>query len=449
MLPKELLEVRRVRGKIIPVFASEKDVELAEKVLKVFKSGIGKKYGSVLKALREIETADNFKKVRGFAKILENYCVDRACSIDSELIPKDIRMFLFERGYVTSKEERDKVIEYAAKYFGVSVEEIERAMYADREEELLITRVESITPQEIVKRYNLSLLQTALFDSISAILDFSGNYSRIFRAIKYYGLMYDFISCKEVVEVEVTGPASLIKMTRKYGTAIAKVLPELMRADWWRIKAKILDGSRIYELEIDSSKRNLFPELKSKEKYDSSLEEEFCRRMRNLGYEIRREQVVVKAGNKAFIPDFVVWKKSWKNKVYVEIAGFWTVEYIKKKVEKIREAKIPLVVIAREEFGDVRGAEFNTELVIFSKKFDYGKILRAINKLAKKEKDQQKNISELKEKVKEVRDFEELERILKECGLGINDSILKKLGINVVWKGLKAEITHHDNNSNF
>jgi len=94
MLPKELLEVRKAKGRIFPKFADERDYELANEIIRIFKGGLGKKYGSVMKLVREIENAKNFKKVRGFVRVLENHCVEKSCafSIDSEIEPKRVRM---------------------------------------------------------------------------------------------------------------------------------------------------------------------------------------------------------------------------------------------------------------------------------------------------------------------------------------------------------------------
>ena len=453
MLPKELLEVRRVKGRIYPKFADlEKDRPLAEKVIKVFRAGLGKKYGLVAKALKEMENAENFRKVRGFARVLENHCVEKACKFaDLGLNPYEVRMFLFERGFVTTKAERDRVIEYAAKYFNATPEEIERAMYADREEELVLTGVEEMDAEELIRRYNLSLLQTALFNSTYARFELSGNYKELFRAIKFLGLMYDIIKVGKLVEVEVIGPASLIKMTRKYGTSLAKLIPYVVSAESWRIEAKVVEGDRIYRLEVDSFVKNFLPSSTPREDYDSSLEAEFCRRMRNLGFLVSREPGVVDAGGRAFIPDFAVWKDGWRGRVYVEIAGFWTADYVKRKAEKVRKAGIPLVVVAGEEFGEVkaRSAGFEgLEFIVFSKRIDYGEVVKAVNRLAKKfglvtEKPEEvRDLREIKDEIRKSRpsSLEELEGILEKHGLKLGDEVLKEIGVKVVWKGLEAEL---------
>ncbi len=350
MLPKELLETYRSGGKIYPKFAwSNGDLKLAERVIKVFRTCMGKKYGKILENLRKLETAKNYKKVRGFAKLIERECEFKT---PTHLDPLAVRMFLFERGYVTKLSEREKVLKEASEHFGVSVEEIEKAIFADREEERILVRIPEITPDELVKRYNLSLLQTAIFNCLRLTFWISTNHKNVFRKMKWLGLMYELHDEDGMLLTSVTGTASILKMTRKYGTSMAKLIPDILKAEKWWIRAEIVDDykKRIYMLELSDKKRNLFPiDYVEAVEYDSSLEEEFYRRMRNLGFEVIREPGIVKAGNSAYIPDFLI--KKGEKYVYVEIAGFWTEEYIRRKLEKIKSANIPLILVVREEFA--------------------------------------------------------------------------------------------------
>ena len=462
MLPKELLDAKKVKGRIYPKFAeSDRDVQLAERVIEIFRSGLGKKYGQVMRALKKLESAENYRKVRGFARVLENHCIEKACRYsDTGLDPHAVRMFLFERGFVTSRAERDRIIAYASRYFNVDPQEIERAMYADREEELVISKVDEMDADRLIKMYNLSLLQTALFNSTVMRFEIEGNYKPVFRAVKFFGLMYEIKEAGKRVEVEVTGPASLVKMVRKYGVSMAKVIPHVISAKKWRINAKILENDRLYRFELDSSSKHLCPELKSDVKYDSSFEAEFFRRIRNLGYLVEREPGVIDAGGRAFIPDFAIWKDGWSEKVYVEIAGFWTEDYLKRKVEKIVSSNVPLVVVAREEFGET-GIGDMPEVVLFSRKIDYGEVVKAVNRLARKygnvragkaecaEKGVEggkadEKVDRLKAKISERKpeSLEELKSMVEEEGLKFDEAALEKLGIRVVWKGLNCVIKY-------
>ncbi|WP_202319525.1 DUF790 family protein [Archaeoglobus neptunius] len=376
MLPKELLDVRRTRGRITPKFAGERDYELAENIIRVFRAGIGRKYGRVLAKLKELENAANFRKVRGFVRVLENYCIEKACAfgVDSEIDPYSVRMLLFERGFVTTKKERDRAVEYAARYFNTTPETIERAMYADREEEMIITDFKLISPENLIKLYNLSLLQTTLFNALRLSFWVSDNHKEIFRAIKRLRLMYELYEDGGKLMVDVTGAATMLRMTRRYGTAFAKLVPYILKAGNWQMRAEILDSGKIYFLEIDDRMRELFIEKDEKIEYDSSIEEEFARKMRMLGYNILREPDVVKAGNYAFIPDFAVDING--ERVYIEIVGFWTKEYLERKLEKVEKSRVPLIVIARDDFGE--GKVDN--VIKFSRKIPYGDVLKALRK---------------------------------------------------------------------
>ncbi len=458
MLPKELLDVRRAKGRIIPKFADDRDYELAEKLIGVLK-GIGKKYGSLMRQARGLENAGNFKKVRGFVKVLENHCIEKSCAfdVDSELEPRKVRMLLFEHGYVTSKKERDRVLEYAAKYFNTTPETIERAMYADREEELILTNFKPLTPENLIKLYNLSLLQTTLFNALRLTFWTSDRHKEIFRSIKRLGLMYELYEDSGRLMVEVTGAATLLKMTRKYGVSFAKLIPWILRAKNWFIRAEIADFDRLYVMEIDDRMKDIFPDVEERISYDSSLEEEFARKMRMLGYEVEREPDVVKAGKYAFIPDFAV--NFGGKKVYIEIAGFWTADYLKKKVEKIKNSSIPLVLIAREDFGD--GRVEGKDVVLFSRKIPYGEVIKALKKYKSEEKvegdvvelDDFAEVPEgyviagkyalkkqLFEEIKEELEksspstLEEVKAILQKYGLG--ESAIQAFGYRVKWIGL-------------
>ena len=377
MLPKDLLEVRRVGGKIFPKFASLEDVKLAKTVLKIYELGLGKKYKLIQANLRKIETARNYRKVRGFAKLIERECTFEKAT---ELNPMEVRMFLFSRGFVTTLSERRKVLEETAKHFGVSVEEIEKAMFADVEDELILKDIPEMDPKELVKRYNLSLLQTAIFNSLRLTFWISSNHKNVFRRMKWLGLMYELYESNGRLLTSVTGAASILKMTRKYGTSMAKLIPEIIRAKEWWIRAEVVDDyeKRIYFLELSDKFRALFPsEDVERVEYDSSLEEEFGRRIKSLlGCEVIREPGVVKAGRYAYIPDFLIRKNG--KEVYVEIAGFWTEDYVRKKLEKIKEANIPLILIVREDFALDKPKGVLDVIMIKKNRIPYRDVLRKI-----------------------------------------------------------------------
>ncbi|BAA29535.1 DUF790 family protein [Pyrococcus horikoshii] len=377
MLPRELLDARRSRGRIYLNFASDEHLKLAKAVLIAFKSSIGQSYAELQEKLRHLETASNYKKVRGFAKIIEREC---KFSMATNLDPWEVRKFLFERGYVTSEFDRIKVLREAAEHFGASIEEIERAIFADREEEKILEEVPEINPEELIKRYNLSLLQTLMFEAVRLTFKVSSNYKEILRGVKKLGLMYEVID----EGIEVTGPASLLKLTRKYGTSIAKLIPGIVKAEEWWMRAEVVEDKRIYIFELSSEESVMLPKIMERIEYSSSLEREFASKIKRiLGVDVIYEPEIIKVGNYAYIPDFLI--KKGNKKVYVEIVGFWTRDYLKRKLEKISKAKIQMLLIVNDELFAEKASRFSGKEVLLMKKgkIPYKDVIMKIKEMLK------------------------------------------------------------------
>lgn len=375
MLPRELLDARRFRGKVYLKFAGEEHLKLAKAVIATFNSSIGQSHGELLEKVGHMERAHNYRKVRGFARILER---QSEFEMPTKLNPAEVRRFLFERGYVTNDFERLKVLQEASKHFGVPPAEIERAMFADRDEEMILTKVPPLTPEELVRRYNLSLLQTLMFSALRITFKVSSNYQAIFRKIKLLGLMYQI----QDDTVEITGPASILKLTRKYGTSIAKLIPEIVMADEWQIRAEILDerSKRIYIFELSSGDDAMLPKAEGKVEYDSSLERQFAAKIRFiLGAEVVREPGVLKAGRYAYIPDFLVRKNG--REVYVEIAGFWTGEYLKSKLEKLSKLEVPMLIIANDELFAGKVGRIHGVVLMRKGKIPYKEVIKKLKEM--------------------------------------------------------------------
>ncbi len=379
MLPKELLDARRSRGKIRLRFAGEEHLQLAKAVLMAFKSSLGKRYSELQEKLSHMETAENYRKVRGFSRVVE-----RACRFGSrcQVNPIELRRFLFSRGYVTNAFERASIFQETAKHFGIPVSEVEDTMFSDLPTEKVLVYVPDIEPWDVVRNYNLSLIQTLTFSALRLTFDVSSNHQRIFRLIKWLGLMYEITD--DGKKVEITGPASILKFTRKYGTSMARLIPEIVRAEEWWIREEILDSNRkkVYMFELRRGEAEL-PEIEEKVKYDSSLERQFAAKVRHiLEAEVIREPGILRAGKRAYIPDFLVRKNG--REVYVEIAGFWTEEYLRNKVEKLEKVNVPVLIIANDELMAGRIRRVHKNVILMKRgKIPYKEVVRKLKGILK------------------------------------------------------------------
>lgn len=96
----------------------------------------------------------------------------------------------------------------------------------------------------------------------------------------------------------------------------------------------------------------------------------------NTGWTIRREGIVLRAGRELFFPDFVLERGS--DRVVVEIVGFWTPDYLARKMSQLATiADMPLVVCVDETLACDPSRLSNADVVRFRRKLDPSVLLAA------------------------------------------------------------------------
>jgi hypothetical protein len=177
----------------------------------------------------------------------------------------------------------------------------------------------------------------------------------------------------------VTGPASVLKQTRKYGTELAKLLPAIMTATEWeftaQIETEVSDETRIYEFTLDDSQADVFPTQTTTASFDSEIERDFATRIGSLveGWSIKREPTILRTGDRVMIPDYSFGREYGSHtetaEFYLEVIGFWTPEYLAEKLEKVRhvESDVPMMLAVNETLNCTEEdfAEANVDQVFF------------------------------------------------------------------------------------
>ncbi|MGD2247458.1 MAG: DUF790 family protein [Candidatus Methanofastidiosia archaeon] len=394
MFSRNLLMVRKRKPYITPVYINPQETGLAKKISNIYTKG--KTKGEIDEHTQSLETHSTFKVVRGLSELLR-----RRAHFESvyAVEPKKLRQYLYTKGVVTTEKERETILKEAAKEFGITSKGVEDTFWKDREEFQVLVTEPDIQPEDLVKYYNLSLSQTLLFDALSLEIVATGNYQQIFRMIKYLGLMYEITPNDSTFTITVTGPASLFKKTKKYGTSLAKLLPVIMKAPSWKIKGRIettvAGEPRIYIFELSDSKKEYFPVSTAKEEFDSTVEENFVKRFSSLrkDWDIKREPTVLQAGPSVLIPDFSLERrdKTW----FIEIVGFWTPEYLEKKIKKVKKLTQEITLCVNKELQCTK-RDFKSDMVdviFYDKQVSMKPILEKVRKI------EQQQLQEEKQKV--------------------------------------------------
>ncbi|WP_049987461.1 DUF790 family protein [Halobellus rufus] len=377
MLTKDLLRVSRAGGGYHPQFAGRADRPLAARTIGVFQGHVGEPRHRLDDALADLEReADDFKLVRGFAALLEREAVFET---RSPLPPERVRRVAFESaeavGAVVDDATRARAIESAADRLGSDAEAVERSLYADRDvNEVLASFDARWDPDDLIEQYNLSLAQTALFDATEVRIR-SSDPKRLVSAVKRLGLLYeirrkggrdsDDPATEERVLV-VTGPDALFRRTRRYGTAFARLLRSVAATAEWSLSATIDDRGTDRELHLGPDDVSV-PDVEpvAEPTYDSGVEADFAARFSNLDldWELSREPEPLAAGARAMIPDFAFdYRPAGAGsdsdpappfRVYFEVMGFWTPEYVEKKLEQFGSVAddVELLVAVDDSLG--------------------------------------------------------------------------------------------------
>ncbi|MEM1546013.1 MAG: DUF790 family protein [Candidatus Methanomethylicia archaeon] len=501
MLPSSLLRVRRVGVRIYPVFAgfSYSNLYIADQLINLFKLSIGKTLGELQKSLEDLEIEFcnlykiHYKLYRGLLTILLRRV--KTVKPKTPINPIAVRMMLFKasnmmfKGAVLTDDERRKVIEYVAGDLGISTSEVEKCFDAVYEENEVIEGFEDLDSETLLKQYNLSLTQTLLFKSLKLNIEshITGSEAkRLLWNVKRLGLLYFAEKIANGLRISIDGPASIIRSIERYGTLIAKLIPYIVSLKSWIIEAEIRGKKRSYKFTLTSSQKKLFPQLKQvEEAYDSSLEEDFARRFNslNLGWKLVREPEPLIANGSIFIPDFAALMDDVK--IYIEIVGFWTPEYLKRKIEKLRMVKgVNMIVAADESLSCSSIANIPHEVILFKNRLSPVDVLLALRKYEKPRKtvvDLTKPIIKLKNldsktpidrgykvvgRLAVKKDLVEIiDKIVKELNgktlaeaidmlrkVGIEDmyaiDIIEAYGFKVKWHGLEGIVEKGSSNSN-
>lgn len=416
MLPLDLLRTSSRRGRMTPLFCSADpggaDAQVASSLIAAFAAaaapgaaapdaaasggsasggsasgGAGQAApatrGSLAEAAAELEHGGDHRLVRGLFAVLERRT--EFASPRSAVAPQTARRRLFEesaaRGLALSAEARGSIVESVARGMGIGAAELEEAMWNDSEERMLVRRFRPVEAPELAVLYNRSLAQTLLFRCASMEVRLRGgvHWKRVLREVKRRRLMYVLKPAlgpggeprAEVASCTVEGPTSLFRMTDRYGTAMARILPAVMAAPGWEVSGTIVrrtddsEGPRLYRFALSDKAHGALLRMpggagdgggdRAPAPYDSSVEERFAAAFEShfaprdagapagaarrqpasdhLGWRLVREPDPLIAAGRAMIPDFAF--ERFGRRVYLEIVGFWTREYLRKKSEKV------------------------------------------------------------------------------------------------------------------
>ena len=328
--------------------------QTASELIDLFSQQRGKPYQVWADALDCYEgVRTDYIVVRGMAKVLEDAAEFQP--IATSVIPADLRQRLFAQGPAFTQTDlfhpqtRANLMSQAAAELGTTVDQLEAALFADRLSHHMLTGLNEFwTPETLIARYNLELARGVLYWSDQMQVEIHDGYKDFWRYLKLFKLMFWASPLPDGgYHVDLDGPISpFVKATTRYGRQFAAFLPALLLGDQWQMSATVRPPGFIktltYRLDTKSALRTHF---KRSGEFDSRLEADFAADFaakfgsKRAGWTLTREDEVILLGDTVMIPDFALTNQQDGRRVLLEIVGFWTRDYLRRKVEKVRAAQ--------------------------------------------------------------------------------------------------------------
>jgi predicted nuclease of restriction endonuclease-like RecB superfamily len=280
----------------------------------------------------------------------------------------------------------DTIADVAAA-LGIDGDALRASLFADLPGERVVRAPATLpTSAEIVLRTNLAVVQATLMRASRIDLRVEGGVRPIVRLAKLRGLLCTVVEPTDGAppRLELSGPFSLFRHTLLYGRALAELVPHLAWCARFELRAACALRGRVVDVAVESG-APIFPAA-APATFDSKLEERFARDVARLApdWDVVREPEAVRAGTTLVFPDFLLRHRiHGARRVLVEIAGFWTPDYLANKLARLRQAELPPFILCVDEERACALGELPASLsvVFFRRKVDAAAVLRRVEEL--------------------------------------------------------------------
>jgi predicted nuclease of restriction endonuclease-like RecB superfamily len=278
---------------------------------------------------------------------------------------------------------RGEILAEAARRLRVSEEELEEGLFGDvREERRVSPPARSIATSELALRVNTRFAQAIVRGASEVEVEIHESVRSLVRHARLRGLLVTVSgSYPGATRLSISGPFALFRHTLLYGSALAELVPLLARAKRFSLSAWCrVQGERVRFL-VESGDPLLPSE--SGRAFDSRLEERFARDLTRLApdWQLVREPEAVPALGTLVFPDFLLYHRLDPTRRFlVEIVGFWTKEYLSRKLETLRAARIPNLILVIDETRRCSEADLpqDARVVRFHKRVDVSRVLEIL-----------------------------------------------------------------------
>jgi predicted nuclease of restriction endonuclease-like RecB superfamily len=302
----------------------------------------------------------------------------------SAVPPRKARALVFDAA-ARAEAPPSVVLARVAADLGVAAEDLGHSLFADLPGERLVGPASApLSPSELALRINLALVQALLSHATRIRIDVEGHTRALVRHARLRGLICTVTARGSAggVSLELSGPFVLFRKTRLYGRALGEIIPMLAWCPRFRLHADCVLQDRRLRLELRPGDP-LFPG-RAPRPYDSRIEERFAREFRKLApeWDVVREPEPIDADGTLIFPDFALQCRADPARRWLlEIVGFWTPDYVARKLARYRSARLSNLILCVDEERNCAQADLppSARVVRFRRRVDPASVLRVVD----------------------------------------------------------------------
>ncbi|MCO5168488.1 MAG: DUF790 family protein [Planctomycetes bacterium] len=343
MLPERLLRYDLRADEVVPRFLAPGDHPWLRALLDAAAALAGRPRRALRERLREpLAGGPHPDRLAMAGHVVEALCRGRA---RPPVPSRRARAAVF--GLAARGGARPDVLAAAAGALGVTVAQVEASLLADLADEVpLAAPPPDLDPGALALRVNLALAQGLLGRAARVEVRALGGARAVVRQAKLLGLICTVRREDDAVVLEASGPLALFRRTRVYGRALGALLGPLGWCDRFELAAPcaLPEGERVLRLgPRDPLFRGAAPR-----RFDSQVEAALARDLARLApdWDVVREPEPVAAGDGLIFPDLaLVHRLDPRRQALIEVVGFWTPDYLARKLDQLRRAGLPGLIL--------------------------------------------------------------------------------------------------------
>jgi predicted nuclease of restriction endonuclease-like RecB superfamily len=382
LLPDPLLSYSVVGTLVVPHFLGEHDHPWLQALLEEHDRFIGRPQRELEARLREpLPCQSPPNKLRLAIQVLAR--LRRGQGNTAMVPPRRARALVFAEA-ARAAAPPHIVLSTVAASLGVTAGDLRDSLFADLPGERLVgAPAQPVSAVELALRSNLALVQALLFHATTVRIDVEGHTRALVRHAKWRGLICIVAerSGTSNPTLELSGPFALFRKTRLYGRALGELVPLLAWCPRFRLRAECVFSGRRLTLQLGTGDP-VFP-ASAPRLYDSRLEERFAREFRRLApeWDVLREPEPIPADGTLIFPDFALQHRSNRARRWLlEIVGFWTPDYVTRKLALYRSARLSNLILCIDEQRNCAEADLPPGVLVlrFRRRVDAAAVLRVI-----------------------------------------------------------------------